>query len=269
MLKKIFATALVACMLLATGCSYDWKDDYGVYLSDEYSKLPTDLSCKVVVVDAQYYSESEISLLHKSNTEVYSYLNIGSLEDFRDYYSTYSNLAIDSYENWDGEYWMYVGSTDWQSFIVDTLATELINKGVDGFFVDNADVYYQYQEDSIYNGVTAILEGLKATGKTVIINGGDVYVSKYLDENGSLDNICDGVNQETVFTSINWDDGTFSESSKSDREYYMDYLDSVREAGKKVYVIEYTNDEDLAKKIKKECKELGYILYISDSIELD
>ncbi|MBQ1855603.1 MAG: hypothetical protein II137_03280, partial [Anaerovibrio sp.] len=41
--------------------------------------------------------------------------------------------------------------------------------------------------------------GLKATGKTVIVNGGDSYVSRYLDENDTLSAVIDGVNQETVY----------------------------------------------------------------------
>ncbi|MBQ3774123.1 MAG: glucanotransferase, partial [Pseudobutyrivibrio sp.] len=122
--------------------------------------------------------------------------------------------------------------------------------------------------EEIYAGLTTILSGLKATGKSVIVNGGDAYVSRYLDENNTLDKVIDGVNQESVYTSINWDEGTFGEATDDDREYFLDYLERVRDAGGVVYLLEYTTDEKLACYIEDECDAHGYHVYISDSLEL-
>ena len=47
--------------------------------------------------------------------KVYTYLNVGSLEDFRDYYKEYEHLTIGAYENWDEEKWIDVSDKDWQS----------------------------------------------------------------------------------------------------------------------------------------------------------
>ena len=41
----------------------------------------------------------DIEMLHENGTIVYTYLNIGSIETFREYYKTYADLAIGDYEN--------------------------------------------------------------------------------------------------------------------------------------------------------------------------
>ena len=52
---------------------------------------------------------------------------------------------------------MDVANPDWQKFI-GQLSQELYEKGVDGFFIDNCDVYYYDPHESIFEGITAILQ---------------------------------------------------------------------------------------------------------------
>ena len=39
----------------------------------------------------------------KKGVKVYTYLNVGSIENFRDYYKKYEYLTIGTYENWEEE----------------------------------------------------------------------------------------------------------------------------------------------------------------------
>ena len=57
----------------------------------------------------------------------------------------------------------------------------LTDKGVDGLFIDNTDVYYQYHRNSIYSGLENIISGLRKYTSRIIINGGDVFVKKLMD----------------------------------------------------------------------------------------
>ena len=93
---------------------------------------------ETIVIDAQYFTKRDIELLHQNGTVVYTYLNIGSIENFREYYTTYAELAIGEYEHWEEEEWVDVANPDWQKFI-GQLSQELYEKGVDGFFIDNCD----------------------------------------------------------------------------------------------------------------------------------
>jgi uncharacterized protein (TIGR01370 family) len=246
-----------------------YKNEYGVYLSDNYSELPEDVSCETIVIDAQYYSKKEIAELKETNGTVLSYLNVGSIEDFRDYFPEYEDLILGPYENWEEEYWVNVADERWQDFVVKDLAKPILNKGVDGFFIDNTDVYYNYNNDGVYQGLTNILMQLKNSKAQIVINGGDAYVSKYLEENGNLDGILDGVNQESVYTSIDFDNKSFAENDEETRDYYLEYLNSVVSHGKKAYVLEYTDDSKLKDFAVKECHKKEFIVYVSDSIELD
>ena len=117
------------------------KNDYGVFLNADASSLERFKMYETIVIDAQYFTKRDIELLHQNGTVVYTYLNIGSIENFREYYTTYAELAIGEYEHWDEEEWVDVANPDWQKFI-GQLSQELYEKGVDGFFIDNCDVYY-------------------------------------------------------------------------------------------------------------------------------
>ena len=105
---------------------------YGVFIGTD-----TDLdrlgSFYTVVIDAQYYDADEINAFKDKGHKVYSYINVGSLEEFRDYYDEYKGLALGRYEHWDDEVWIDVTSKRWRDFIQLDLAPSLAGKGIDGF----------------------------------------------------------------------------------------------------------------------------------------
>ena len=103
------------------------------------------------------------------------------MEEFRPYYSSFTDLLLGVYENWE-----------------------------DGLFVDNTDVYYNFPTEEIYQGVTDILLAFKSKGTYVSINGGDAYVTEYYSREGEISSIMDGENQETLFSAINWEEDEFT-----------------------------------------------------------
>ena len=255
--------------LFIKGCKAETlgKRDYGVFLNVDDSSLERLEMYETIVIDAQYFTKKDIEQLHENGTTVYTYLNIGSIENFREYYTAYEELAIGSYEHWDEEKWVDAASPDWQRFIMQ-LARELYEKDVDGFFIDNCDVYYYAPRKDIFDGLTVILQYIMTLGKEVIINGGDTYVTEYKERYGTIDPIMTGVNQESVWSGIDFDKGTFNEQTRETREYYSKYLEACKADGMEVYLLEYTTDEKLIQKIKKYCKEKNFHFYISNSLEL-
>lgn len=244
--------------------------DYGVFLSLEGRKaVEASEGFEIAVIDAQNISAIDIAEMKARDHEVYSYLNIGSLETFRSYYTEYQHLTLKLYDNWEEEYWVDAGNEEWQKFVAGTLAQELLEKGIDGFWIDNTDVYGQFADEEIYDGVATILKTLMSYEKPVVINGGDQFVLTYLEQNGQVDDILTGINQETVFSSINFDEQIFTKQSTNDQHYYLDYLSAVDEEGKDIYLLEYTTDDRLVQKIQQYIRKRGWKGYISDSIELD
>lgn len=246
---------------------------YGVYIganaSQLHAKLDKDNAIGLAVIDAQNVASTDVTALKKNGRKIYSYLNVGSLETFRSYYDTYKDKVLGPYEKWEEEYWIDVSDTSWQDFICDTLATEIMGKGVDGLFIDNCDVYYNYPEDKIYSGLLQIITKLsEKTGGKLIINGGDTFVTKLMDA-GKI-GLIQGVNQESVFGKIlDYQNNTFGEQDLETKEYYLDYLAKVKSYGKEVYMIEYTNDLAIVTKIRNLCLEKDYKCYVTDSLQLD
>lgn len=274
MKRKILILLCLLSFCSCVGCSKTKEDkeeqicDYGVFLS--YEGDLTELSeYKTIVIDAQYISRDDILSFKSQGHTVYSYINIGSLENFRDYYDTFKDITLGEYAHWEEEFWINVSDQRWQDFILNDLAQVLIDKGIDGFFVDNCDVYYQYPRAEILNGLSTIMKGLKSTGKDVIINGGDSFLNTYCDTVGNWADIITGINQESVFSSINWDDNSFGTASNEDHKYFTKYIESYGNRGADIFLLEYTTDTNLINEIKNYCQKNNYRFYISDGLELD
>ncbi len=269
---------LIACIcivlalvpaLLAAGCGAEAREsDYGVFLSVT-EDLDSLKDYKTVVIDAQFFTQAEIDAFRTAGHTVYSYINVGALEDFRDYYSEYRDLGLGEYENWDEECWIDVSDSRWQEFLTGELIPALLEKDVDGFFADNCDVYYHYPTEEILAGLTVIMRSLVNTGKAVLINGGDAYLDAYCGGGGRWEDVITGINQETVFSKILWTGDRFGTASREDREYFQDYIERYAAKGADVFLLEYTRDRRLIAKIREYCHANGFAYYISDSLELD
>lgn len=248
--------------------TYDYDERYGVFIGIGRKDIKKLKDYQTVIIDAEHFTKADIKKLKKAGKTVYTYLSIGSLEDYRSYYKAYKHLAISKYDGWEGEEWVDVSDKAWQKLMLKR-AKEFKNKGVDGFFLDNADVYYQYKEPRIYKGLVKILTDIRKLNTKVIINGGDVFVSKYLKENKDLKKIADGVNQEGVFTTLVEDKKKGEEITR----YYLNYLKKLSKKGIRIYLTEYivedNKDDGLEDKIADYCEKRGWDYYISDDLELD
>lgn len=92
-------------------------------------------------------------------------------------------------------------------------------------------------------------------------------MTKYRERYGAVDHIMTGVNQESVWSGIDFDKGTFNEQTRETREYYSKYLECCKADGMK-YICGIYNRRKLIQKIKKYCKEQNFHFYISNSLEL-
>ena len=276
--------ALVAVLVLCGCClagearpERAFDASYGVFIGMRGGEALRDervLRTRVLVVDPAHFEEREIAFLKVSGHTVYGYLNVGSLEAFRPYYGRFRKFVLGRYENWDGEWWVDVSAAPWRDFVVSELAAEYVRKGIDGFFVDNCDVYHYRRSRRIFDGLSEVLRRLSGYGLEVLINGGDEYATAALEEYGSIAGLFSGVNQETVFTRINFDKlnfetGAFGRSREEDRQYFLSYLEKMEGAGAKIRLLEYTRDADLAREIERFCGARGWECFISGSVELD
>ena len=183
-------------------------------------------------------------------------------------YEEYKDISLGEYEHWEEEVWVDVSSRKWQDLILQELVPGLLEKQVDGFFVDNCDVYYEYPEQKILDGLGVIMQELVATGKEVIINSGDCFMDAWCEQGGMWDQVITGINQESVFSSILWDENAFGRQEEEDHEYFVSYITRYGEMGARIFLLEYTLDEELVREIDRYCREHGFIYFVSHTLEL-
>ena len=197
----------------------------------------------------------------------YEVLVLEPSEFDKDNIKKFKDTVLGNYENWEDEYWMDVSNKEWQNLVVDELGKNISYKGFDGFFIDNCDVYYQFQDEKTFDGLCSILNGLRKYHLDTIINGGDTFVSKCIDGKTAKE-MFDGINQECVFTSIDFENKKYGEKSAKDSEYFIQYLDKVKKDAMEVFLIEYGADDTLSKKIEKYCNDNRFHWYNARSMEL-
>jgi hypothetical protein len=272
-LKRVpFMLVTVLALACLPGCLHarqPARTAYGVFLGVDFEDANKMTGYETIVIDAAYYTKAQITTLRENGAKtVWSYLNIGSVETFRDGYETFQNNTLAPYKNWPDEYWMDVSLPAWQSFLADS-ALALAGKGVDGFFLDNADVYDVFPTDRIFNGLIDIINDIGIYGLDVVINGGDVFVQKaVLSPDKPLVQIS-AVNQECVFTHIDFSNSRLILQTKENTLYYCEHLEKCAEKGLSVYLTEYAESNVVEKRIQTYCSAHGFHYYISSSIELD
>lgn len=221
-----------------------------------------------IVVDASEFSAEDIAELHRRGSSVYSYLNIGSLETYRPYYSRFAGRTLRAYGGWSDERWMDVSDTGWQNYLVNTAAASLVSKGIDGFFLDNLDVYSISKTDPVFSGLTAILSGLKQKyGLRMISNGGYDFFTEALRQKIRLAELTDAVCAESVYTTVGAGSKLKINKSK-DREYAVAYLNDLQANGLGIYIIEYTKSSSVARNIEAYYSGKDFTVYIAPGLSL-
>ena len=269
-IRTLFCMILVIALALPCAVAEEapaFPKPYGVFLGIN-DNLAQFKDYETVVIDAQYFSAEEIDSFRSEGHKIFTYLNIGSLEDFRDYYEEYKDLSLGAYEHWEEEVWVDVSQQKWQDLILQNLVPALLEKHVDGFFVDNCDVYYVHPEKKILDGLGVIMQALVATGKEVIINSGDCFMDAWCEQGGTWNQVITGINQESVFSTILWDEDKFGKQEEEDHEYFVSYITRYGDMGAHIYLLEYTLDEELVKEIDEFCKEHNYTYFVSHTLEL-
>ena len=265
--KDLYMSLIFFAIIAVNGISAERKQDYKVLIGMDHEKVMQLKEIKTLVIDAEFFSQEDIAQLHKNgNVHIFSYLNIGSIETFRDDYAAFADIALGHYENWDEEQWVNVADKRWQKRIKHK-AQLLSQKGIDGFFLDNADVYYHYHTPEIYQGLITLLHEIHTENKPIIINGGDTFITEAMQQD-SIKGIVNGVNQESVFTEIHFKNNTFGAKPVEDRAYFMEYLAQCKTYGLTVYVLEYGATKKLTKEIKAYCERNGFMHKVITAITL-
>ncbi|WP_067139097.1 endo alpha-1,4 polygalactosaminidase [Oceanivirga salmonicida] len=260
MKKIIFSITFIITLI-------SFSNDYGVFIGLDNGKIDKFSKYETIVIDANYFSKKDIDKIHKKTKFVYSYLNIGSIEEFRDYYTDYKDIILKKYVNWNDEYWVDITNKRWKNFIINKYAKSLYKKGIDGFFIDNIDNYHIFKNDKVYFSILEILKGLRKYNIKIMVNGGDTFIKEAIQKN-DIKGLVDSINQENVFTKIDFKNKKYLIQDKNETKYYKDYLNLVKNYGISIYLLEYGENNIIKEKIKSYCKKNKCKFYMSKNLEL-
>jgi cysteinyl-tRNA synthetase len=112
------------------------------------------MTFRVINIDADpeggNLSDAELQTLRANGqNRVLSYLNLGSCEMSRSYYSSdpaghksckSSGGLTTAYDGYPDEMWANLSNPDYQDLMVNYVAARLVERGVDGFYLDNLEV---------------------------------------------------------------------------------------------------------------------------------
>ena len=100
-LRKIYVLVLILSAALLNACSAGPSDEAEKYvvLIGEDSEIIEKLSdIDLLVIDAEYFSQNDIARLRENGIrEIYSYINIGSIESFRSYDTDFEKYTLGAY----------------------------------------------------------------------------------------------------------------------------------------------------------------------------
>jgi cysteinyl-tRNA synthetase len=203
---------------------------------------------------------------------VLAYLNIGEAEEARYYWrQTWFNNRPDWLEPEDtdspGVYRVKYWDPAWQAIVYGTpkaYLDRILDAGFDGVYIDGADKveYWKRKRPGAASEMVALIATLAAHARAhrhdfmVIAQNGDALLN-----NPEFLRSIDGFAREDLL---------YSEKRPEVRNPNRSILDAIRglrsvvTAGKPVFVIEYTNNPQLAASMLREINQLGFIGYVAE-----
>ncbi len=274
-MKKIAISLITAFTLVSCNSKTSFtSNDYGAFLGRTNNNIKSFINYKYVALEIDEFSKSNIEKLTKNGTNCLAYLNVGSLENYRDYYEEFKDLTFKDYHNWPDERWIDVTNKSWQNLVV-SLAKKYKNKGAFGVYIDNVDVYSIAKEEGLNyqdfaNSLKSVMNRVNKLGLKVMVNGGAEYFDDSNDNKDNVFNYVWGYHQEEVFSLItNYEHDIFAKQDKENQNYYKKIAQMMKNKNKEVFLLEYTTDLSLKNDIKKYCEEKQYHYYLSSKVNLE
>jgi cysteinyl-tRNA synthetase len=209
------------------------------------------------------YSIDDIRSLRERGVIVVSYLNLGTIEDFRIYEPQLRRYRLGENAHWPGEHWLDVSQPPVQGFLVEKVAAGLVAQGVDGFFLDNLDVLLEYRSEAMRQGMVALVVRLRETYPDHLLIGQNALylMDEELPDGRSFWQLLDALSVEETYS--RYVDGEYEPVRRRTVRDSEDELTDLLERGLPILTLDYTVDEDEIAEIAERSRDHGFVPYIS------
>lgn len=194
-------------------------------------------------------AEIDLTKAHESQTQVLAYLSVGEIANDAPYRVQALKLGLRMEgENpiWHSNY-LDLTDSGWADLIVDQLATEAVQKGFDGFFLDTLDSVDVVAPDDaarttqLRTALITLIKRLHSTypDKKIIVNRGFFAFDQLKD-------VIDGVLVESLYSTWDFKAKVNKPVASEETADLLVQLQKVKTAGREVYVIDYASPVDFA-----------------------
>ena len=224
----------------------------------------------ILAIEPDDYTNAEIRQIRERGYKTLAYLSIGTISTERPFYKEYRQYKKKRLPDWEKEYYMDMTQKAWTNFLIER-AKNLKERGFDGFWLDNLDVYEEYRSAAVFTACYNLLRDIKNIGGYVMVNGGSEFFDDALDRARNLKQLVNGVTQEEVFSLIKSysGKGAFGKQTRQQQQFYQSLLKRILRSGVEVFLLEYTRDNALTTTILAWCKKWSITgCCISDDVDL-
>ena len=210
----------------------------------------------------------DLSVAHRAGNAVLAYLSVGEVAPDAPYRAEVLQQGLPFAGRnpaWNSDL-IDLADPRWTEYLVDRLAARIAARGFDGFFLDTADAVELGPPADTPRGranraaLVALVRRLRSTfpDKQIVLNRGFFAFDAVRDS-------IDGVLAESVFETVDHATGAGRSVAPAETAAVLAELARVAAAGKRVYVLDYTAPDDVARadSAAARIRQLGYHAFVS------
>ena len=218
----------------------------------------------LVVIEADLYTRQEIGAMKAFGVTIAGYLSLGEVNGYRNYFTVLEERgSLGNNTNW-GSFYLDLSDDSTKAILLDR-ASEIIEKNVDGLFLDTIDAVSPNSSRShLIPHMVELIQLLKQNHpEEILIQNAGLFL---LHETQSD---VDAVTVEGIASGYDFEKKEYKVFSGNEFEDRMKWLNTFRDSTNLPFlIVDFANSEEEEKMIRGSLDTLG-IPYFLSSIELD
>jgi len=187
----------------------------------------------LVVVDGEVVTARQVRKLRRHGAIVLGYLSVGTIENWRWWYTAASPYKLELWDDW-GEWYADVSRPGFRDLIASRVAPRMLSKGLHGLFLDNTDMVETHaaQRDGMKALVARLARKVHRRGKLLFTQNGDSSIGPTL-------RYYDGWNREDVTWTYDFDREQYVRVGSADHADALAAIRRIRGRGLLVTTTDY------------------------------
>lgn len=239
---------------------------FGIYLGDDADMLFRLSVFQKVVIRPEYFSQEEIQQLKRTKTKVYAYIPVSTITTGTAAFREFKSNRIKAVPHTSDEFFVDITKPKWKKYLLNTTLKQAKNKGVAGFYLAHFDVYPQTESHpEVAEALFSILKKVHAqypNHPLIIENPLEVFNSETFQDKPYKKKFT-GISQRMVsFKPEFLSEDSYIPQTKKKRKALLSQLEVFKNAGKKIYTIDFTKSKQQKRVAKTRSENHGFVPFV-------